>query len=44
VWLDFRAPYRHLVVDMTITSARTNIGVPHIGARLPLPGSLPLGA
>jgi hypothetical protein len=27
-----------------ITSARTNTNVPHMGARLPLPGSLALGA
>jgi hypothetical protein len=38
------APYRHLVVDVTFTSARTNTNTPHIGARLPLPGSLTLGA
>jgi hypothetical protein len=45
VWLDFRAPHCHLVVDVTVTaSARTISIVPHIGARLPLPGSLALGA
>jgi hypothetical protein len=44
VWLDFVAPHRHIVVDVTVTSARTNTNVPHIGARLPLPGSLALGA
>jgi hypothetical protein len=44
VWLDFMAPHRHLVVDVTVTSARTNANVPRIGARLPLPGSLALGA
>jgi hypothetical protein len=44
VWLDFMAPHRHLVVDMTVTSARTNPNVPRIGARLPLHGSLALGA
>jgi hypothetical protein len=38
------APHRHLVVDMTVTSARTNINVLRIGARLPFPGSLALGA
>jgi hypothetical protein len=27
VWLDFMAPHRHLVVDVTVTSARTNINV-----------------
>jgi hypothetical protein len=42
VWLDFRAPHRHLVVDVTVTSARTNTNVPHIVARLPLPGTLAL--
>jgi hypothetical protein len=44
VWLDFMAPRRHLVVDVTVTSARTNSNVPRIGACLPLPGSLALGA
>jgi hypothetical protein len=38
------APHRHLVVDVTVTSARTNTNVPRIGARLPLHGSLALGA
>jgi hypothetical protein len=42
VWLDFIAPHRHLVVDVTVTRARTNTNVPRIGARLPLPGSLAL--
>jgi hypothetical protein len=43
VWLCFMAPHRHLV-DVLVTSARTNTNVPHIGARLPLLGSLALGA
>jgi hypothetical protein len=38
------APHRHLVLDVTVTSARTNTNVPRIGARLPLHGSLALGA
>jgi hypothetical protein len=38
------APHRHLVVDMTVISARTNTNVPRIGACLLLPGSLALGA
>jgi hypothetical protein len=38
------APHRHLVVDVTVTNARTNTNVPRIGARLPLLGSLALGA
>jgi hypothetical protein len=37
------APHRRLVVDVTVTSARTNTNVPRIGARLPFPGSLALG-
>jgi hypothetical protein len=44
VWLDFVAPHRHLFVDVTVTNACTNTNVPRIGARLPLPGSLALGA
>jgi hypothetical protein len=44
VWLDFMAPHLHLVVDVTDTSARTNTNVPRIGARLPLPNNLALGA
>jgi hypothetical protein len=44
VWLDFLAPHRHLVVDVTVTSARTNTIVPRIGAHLPLPDNLALGA
>jgi hypothetical protein len=40
VWLDFLAPYRHIVV----TSALTNTIVPQIGVRFPFPGSLALGA
>jgi hypothetical protein len=38
------APHRHLVVDVTVTSARTNTNVPRIGARLPLHGNLALRA
>jgi hypothetical protein len=38
------APHRHFVVDVTVTSVRTNTNVPRIGARLPLFGSLALGA
>jgi hypothetical protein len=44
VWLDFMAPHRHLVVDVTVTSARTNTNVPCTCARIPLHGSLALGA
>jgi hypothetical protein len=36
-------PHRHILVDVTVTSARTNTNVPRVGARLPLPGSLALG-
>jgi hypothetical protein len=38
------APHGHLVVDVTVTSARTNPNVLHIGASLPLPDILALGA
>jgi hypothetical protein len=44
VWLYFRAPRRHLAVDVTVTTARTYTNAPHLGARLPLPSSLALGA
>jgi hypothetical protein len=43
VWLDFMAPHRPLVVDVTVTSARTNSNVPAISATLPLHGSLATG-
>jgi hypothetical protein len=43
-WEDFMAPHRHLVVDVTVTSARMMTNVPCACARLPLPGSLALGA
>jgi hypothetical protein len=44
VWLDFMAPHRHIVVDVTVTNACTNTNVPRVGARLPLPYNLALGA
>jgi hypothetical protein len=28
VWLDFTAPHRHLVIDMTVTSVGTNTSLP----------------
>jgi hypothetical protein len=28
VWLDFMAPQRHLIVNVTVTSARTNTNIP----------------
>jgi hypothetical protein len=43
VWLNFMAPHRHLVVDVTVTSSCTNTNVPRIGARPPLQGNLALG-
>jgi hypothetical protein len=43
MWLDFKGPHLHLVVDVTVTSARTNTTVPQIGAHLPLLGCLALG-
>jgi hypothetical protein len=44
VWFNFMAPLHHLVVDVTVRSARTNTNVHRIGARLPLPGRFALGA
>jgi hypothetical protein len=44
VWLDFIAPHCHRLVDATVTSARMNTNVPRVGACLPLPGRLALGA
>jgi hypothetical protein len=44
VWLDFMAPHRHIVVDVTVTSARTNTNVPRVDTRLPLSGNLASGA
>jgi hypothetical protein len=41
---DLGAPHKRLVVDVTVTSARTNSSVPAVGASLPLHGSLALGA
>jgi hypothetical protein len=38
------APHRQLVVDVTVTSARTNTSVPRMGARLTLPVFFDLGA
>jgi hypothetical protein len=43
VWLDFMAPHRHLVVDVTVSSVRTKSNVHAVGAPLPLPGSLVTG-
>jgi hypothetical protein len=44
VWLDFAAPYKPLVVDVSVTSARINSSVPVARAPLPLPSSLAMGA
>jgi hypothetical protein len=44
VRLVFMDPHRHLVVEVTVTDSRTNINVPRVGARLPISGSLALGA
>jgi hypothetical protein len=43
MWLGLHGS-AHLVVDVTVTSARTNTSVPRIGDRLPITGSLALGA
>jgi hypothetical protein len=42
--IDFMAPHRHLVVDVTVTSARKSTNVSRVSASLPLPGSLALEA
>jgi hypothetical protein len=44
VWLDFAAPHKHLVLNVIVTSARTNSNVPAVGASLPLIGSLAMRA
>jgi hypothetical protein len=44
VWLNFAAPHKGLDVNGTVTSARTNPGVPAVGFLFPLPGSLAMGA
>jgi hypothetical protein len=43
VWLDFMAPHRH-IVDVTVTSSRTNTRVLEIGTRPMLQSSIALGA
>jgi hypothetical protein len=43
VWLDFMAPHRHLVVDVTVTSARTNTNV-HVSTSIPLPSTYVQGS
>jgi hypothetical protein len=44
VWLGFIAAHLHLVVDVTVSGARTYTNVPRISARVPLHGSLALEA
>jgi hypothetical protein len=44
VWFDFMAPHRHLVVNATVTSARTNSSALAWGTPLTLPASLATGA
>jgi hypothetical protein len=43
-WLDCAAPHEHLVVDGTVTSARTNSSIPVVWALLPLSRSLATGS
>jgi hypothetical protein len=38
------APHRHIVVDVTVASARTKTNIPQLSACVPLPGSFALGA
>jgi hypothetical protein len=44
VWLDFADPHTHLVVYVTVTSARTSSNVPAVGASLTLPCRLAMRA
>jgi hypothetical protein len=45
VWLDFPVPHnKHLVVDVTVTSASMNSNVPALRALLPLHDCLAMGA
>jgi hypothetical protein len=44
VCLDFASPQKQLVVDVTVTSARTNSSVPEEGVPLPLIGCFAVGA
>jgi hypothetical protein len=37
VWLDFAATHKHLVANVTVTSARTKSNVPVVGSPLPQP-------
>jgi hypothetical protein len=39
-WVDFVAPHKHMVMDVTGTSARTNYSVPTADAPLPPPRSI----
>jgi hypothetical protein len=43
-WILRLCIYKHLVVEVTVTSARTNSNVPAVGASFPLRGSLVMGA
>jgi hypothetical protein len=43
VWPYLMAPHRHLVIDVTVTGARTNYMVHAVGAALPLRGSFAAG-
>jgi hypothetical protein len=43
-WLNFSRPNRHLVVDVTIPSARTNTNLTRSRTHLPVPGALGLAA
>jgi hypothetical protein len=43
-WVLLPHIYKHMVGDITATSARTNSNVPTVGAPPPLPSSFPVGA
>jgi hypothetical protein len=44
VWVDFADPHEHLIVYLTVSSARTHSNFPVVGAPLSLPRSFKMGA
>jgi hypothetical protein len=44
VWLDFAAPHKHLVADVTVNGTSKISNVPVVGSSLPLPNILAMGA
>jgi hypothetical protein len=44
MWLDFAAPQKYLIVDVTVISARTNSSVSAVGALFSLLDNRAMGA